>query len=345
MGKGACLFLSGDAKDDEGEGRDAHDKGIEEVGDDGKGGDAGKGRAHEELGTIGEDALDDAGGGVEEAGGAGARDAVFLRDAAGDVADGDDGDGVIGGAEVGEGCHEGDAGFSAPAPTDAGGEVADDVVEAAVVADEFEHAGGEEGDDDELAHAGHALSHGADPVHEGAGGADEGDGSCGKESEDEDFHDVHAAEGGAEDEEVGEDFEPLGFLGDGDGCEFPAQDDVEQEDEEGCREDDGKVGLEFVLHGAALGAGGGDGGIGDEGEVIAEEGTADDTSGHEGERGACFICQSDGDGHEGDDGADGCADGEGDDAGGEEDAGKYHVGGEKGESEVDSGIDRADVFG
>lgn len=223
--------------------------------------------------------------------------------------------------------------------------MADDVVEAAVVADEFEHAGGEEGDDDEFAHAGHALSHGTNPVHEGAWGADEGDGSCGEEAEDEDFHDVHAAEGGAEDEEVGEDFEPLGFLGDGDGCEFPAQDDVEQEDEECGREDDGKVGLEFVLHGAALGAGGGDGGVGDEGEVIAEEGAADDTSGHEGERGACFICQSDGDGHEGDDGADGCADGEGDDAGGEEDAGKYHVGGEKGEGEVDSGIDRTDVFG
>ena len=65
------LLLFGKPEEDEDEGRDAHDKGIEQVGNDGKGGDAGKGRAHEQLCAVWQDALDDAGRGVKQAGGAG----------------------------------------------------------------------------------------------------------------------------------------------------------------------------------------------------------------------------------------------------------------------------------
>ena len=95
-------------------------------------------------------------------------------EAEGDVlgygAGGDDGNGVVGGAEIGDADQGGDAEFGSPLAADVAGQPGDDEVDAAVVADGLEHASGQQGDDDELAHAGDARSHGSEPVEEGGTG-------------------------------------------------------------------------------------------------------------------------------------------------------------------------------
>ena len=214
----------------------------------------------------------------------------------------------------------------------------DDVGQATVVADEFEHARSQQGDDDELAHAGHALAHGTHPVDSGAAAFNSGHNAGGNDAEDEHFHDVHAAEGGDEHEQVGQHFEPLGFLRDFHRGEVPAQGHIEHQHEHGCGADDGEVCLEFILHGAALGAGGGNGGIRNEREVVPEECAAYDAAGHEGQVGARFICQPHGHGHEGNDGTHRGADGKGNDTGCQEHACQHHVCREQRKGEVHRGI-------
>ena len=55
-------------------------------------------------------------------------------------AGGDDGNGVVGGAEIGDADQGGDAEFGSPLAADVAGQPGDDEVDAAVVADGFEHA-------------------------------------------------------------------------------------------------------------------------------------------------------------------------------------------------------------
>ena len=74
---------------------------------------------------------------------------------------------------------------------------------------------------------------------------------------------------------------------------------------DGRRQGDPEIALEFVLHGAALTVAGGNGGVGDEGQVVAEHGSAHDASGTqrrvEAGRLGDFQCN----GHDEGDGADG----------------------------------------
>ena len=55
-------------KEDGGEGDEAEGEGIVEIADDGDGGNAREAGGHQHLGAVGDDALDEAGEGVEEAG-------------------------------------------------------------------------------------------------------------------------------------------------------------------------------------------------------------------------------------------------------------------------------------
>ena len=91
---------------------------------------------------------------------------------------------------------------------------------------------------------------------------------------------------------------------------------VDDEGGDGRGQDDAEVDPKFIAHATALGACGGDGGVGDEREVVAEEGTTRDDGRDVLHGQAERLGESEGDGHEGNDGADARSDGEGDDAGG-----------------------------
>ena len=130
-------------------------------------------------------------------------------EAEGDVlgygAGGDDGNGVVGGAEIGDADQGGDAEFGSPLAADVAGQPGDDEVDAAVVADGLEHASGQQGDDDELAHAGDARSHGSEPVEEGGAGIDT-DNSSREDAQQQYQHDVDTCYGRAQHDEVGDYF-------------------------------------------------------------------------------------------------------------------------------------------
>ena len=87
---------------------------------------------------------------------------VYKRQVLGYGAGGDDGTGVVGGPEIGDADQGSDAEFGSPLAADVSGQPGEDEVDAAVVADGLEHASGQQGDDDELAHAGDARSHGSE---------------------------------------------------------------------------------------------------------------------------------------------------------------------------------------
>lgn len=83
-------------------GHGAHDGGIIKVTDDAQRREAREPRGHEQLGSVGQQPLREAGEGVEQAGAPPAIDAEPVGDLAGNRTDGKDGDRVVGRAEVRE---------------------------------------------------------------------------------------------------------------------------------------------------------------------------------------------------------------------------------------------------
>ena len=145
---------------------EAEEGGIEEIGYDADGADAGKAGCHEQLCAVRQDALYAATGGIQEAGAAARVDVELLRYALGDIADGEDSNGVIGRAYIGEGYESADTPFGTCAAFDMPRHTVDDEVQAADIAEDSEDTSGEHGDKDEFAHAHDTLRSAADPAHE-----------------------------------------------------------------------------------------------------------------------------------------------------------------------------------
>ena len=107
----------GSRNEDGGEGDEAEGEGVVEVADDGGGADACEAGGHQQLRAVRDQPLDKAGEGVKDAGDALPVKAEAVADILGYAADGDDGDGVVGRAEVGEADECGDAELgTAPLP-------------------------------------------------------------------------------------------------------------------------------------------------------------------------------------------------------------------------------------
>ena len=165
--------------------------------------------------SVGDEPLHEARESVQYAGGFPSVQVEAPGDVFGYRSGGDDGDGVVGGTQVGDADQCGDAQFGTPLAPHVAGQAGDDEVDAAVVADGFEHASGKQGDDDELAHAGDARAHGAEPVENGvtcprgSGGGADADDSRREDAKQQHQHDVDARHGGAQHEEIGDDLQPL----------------------------------------------------------------------------------------------------------------------------------------
>ena len=145
---------------------EAEEGGVEEVGDDADGADAGEAGSHEQLGAVGKDSLDAATSGIQEAGAAARVDVKFLGYALGDVTDGEDGDGVVRCTYIGEGHQAADAPFGSCAPFDVPRHSIDDKIESTDIFEDGEDAACEHGDEDEFAHSHDTLRGAVDPAHE-----------------------------------------------------------------------------------------------------------------------------------------------------------------------------------
>ena len=325
--------------------RHTDEHGVEKVGEDGDGVETREAGGDEDLGSVGEESLCEAGGGVEDGGGAAWVDAESGGDVLGNGACGDDGNGVVGGADIDEAGEGSDAEFTASFAVNALCECLDDEVNAAVVADDFEHAACQDGHDDEFCHAHHALVHGGKPPEEVVGAEGDADDAREDDADGEHQKHVHAADGKDDDGEVGEDEPEVHVARLGWRADALAEEVIDNQHDDRHRGDDADVDTELVSHAAPLCLGGDDGGVADEGEVVAEVGATHHKSYHEGHADARLLGNADRQGGEGGNGAATGADAERDEAGGEEDAGQDELLGHVAQGDADGGIHRTHRLG
>ena len=128
----------------------ADEHGIVEMGNDGDGVELRKSCCDEHLSTIGKESLREAGGGVEDGGGTARVDVETMGNVLSDGACGDDGNGVVGCADIDKTGDGSDAEFSTSFTLNVASECLDDEFDASVVTDDFEHASCQNRDDDEF---------------------------------------------------------------------------------------------------------------------------------------------------------------------------------------------------
>ena len=148
---------------------------------------------------------------------------------------------------------------------------------------------------------------------------------------------IDAHEGGDQNHDVGQhldDAVSAGFHGTG---AVAAQNGVQDHGDDGGGQSHEEVHAELVLHLGAAALGGGNGGVGDHGQVVAEVGAADDRGAHDGGVQTGALGHTDGHGSHGGDGAHGGADGGGDEAAHQKYAGDQQGHGDEVQSQVDDG--------
>ena len=293
-------FLLGDEID---EYKRAHEKQerIEEIRDHVEGRDA---VAHlvcrrerdEHLCAVGDDALKHAGERVEQGSGLSLGDAVALRHLRGDRVCHDDGDGVVRGGDVhraDEQTHAELTAFFAPEELQ---NAVQERLKAAVLANERADRGNEDRDHRGLKHAGCARAHAAEQLRRRDRARGEHDDRARDDADQQHHEHVDAEQPAQQHQHIGDDLDEAVILQLHD-ADVRAQAEREDEHERHERggQGDGEVLAELVLHLAALTVAGGDGRVGDKGEVVAEHRAAHDGADAKRQGEARGVRRSDGD--------------------------------------------------
>ena len=116
-----------------------------------------------------------------------------------------------------------------------------------------------------------------------------------------------------------------------------AQNSVQDHGDDGGGQGHKEVHAELILHLRTAALGGGDGGVRDHGQVVAEVGATDDRGAHDGGVQAGALGHTDGYGSHGGDGAHGGTDGGGDKAAHQEHTGDQQRNGNEVQSQIDDG--------
>ena len=222
-----------------------------------------------------------------------------------------------------------------------------------MVADELAQAADEHGQDHDLVHAGEALVDVLSPAEQAVGhdlafsagdAAEQAHQTAEQNARGQDDEGVEPGQGQHQHGHVGQDADQLevvqGHFGAARGRE-PEQGHGEQ----GGGQDDEEVHAELVAHLAALGAGGGDGGVRDHGQVVAEHGPAQHHAHEHGHLDAGLGGHAQGDGRDGGHGAHAGAHGRGHEGADEEQAGQDEGRGHQRKAEIHRGVDTADGRG
>lgn len=304
--------------------------------------------SHEELSAVGDETLNDARACVEDAGASAVVNAIAVGKVLRDFAYAEDGDCVVGGAKVREAHEHSDATFGPSAATDTARELVDEVGDAAIDADKFQYATSNHRNQDEFAHAADAACHGRKPSF-GIESAHADAYQSGKQVAYEQ-HDEHVLTHQRQYEygEVGEHLDELRKCDVGRSImpwRVDTHNQVNNRCEESGRQGDADVRLELVAHLYALRAGGNDGGVGDERQVVAKECTAHGGRNDERCGNACFGSKSCCHRRERYDGAHGGADAHAHEAGGDEYPWQQHAFGQQREGEVHGSINSAHGLG
>ena len=205
--------------------------------------------------------------------------------------------------------------------------------------DHLRHTAAEQGQEEHLVHAGEARPDvlGKAEDIQRAGGQTHDAGS--EDADGQDQEHVHAHQSQDQNQQIGHDLDDAvlqhAHLGHHVGTTHDQQHD---DGDDGGRQGDEEVHAELIAHLAALAAGGGDGSIGDHGQVVAEHGAAHAGTQHQGDAQAGLVRNADGDGNDGADGAHGGTGGSAHERGDDEHAGSQEVDGDQAQAQVDGGI-------
>ncbi len=306
---------------------------VVDVADNGQGRDLEDGGHQEDLGAPGDETLADAGEDVQGAGSSLGFHPVGLGDVFGHAAGDEDGDGVVGGAEVGEKDEDPDARLGDGGAPFAGCHTADAVgdqplqgQEAPLGFHELAQATDEDGEDEDLLHACEAVvglfGQGQDRE---VRGDDEPCDTGQNDPRQKHGEHVEPGDGHHKNGRVGQGEEHGGILGFRHAGAFGLE-EKHQDGQDGGRQRHRHVDAELVLHLTPLGAGGGDGGVRDDGEVVSEHRATGDGSGGQGHGKPRFTGDACGDGGQGCNGSHGGAHGCGDESAHDKEAGQEERG-------------------
>ena len=307
--------------------------------------DLGQSGSHQQLRAVRNQPLNAAGEGIEDAGRLAPVHTVPVADLPCYAAHGEDGHRVVRRADVHQTHEEGNGQFCPLLAVDVACDDADEIVDAAVLTDDFQHSACHHRDDDQFAHARDACAHAREPAKDIVSAVDDTDGACQDKPDGQYRHHVHAEDGTEEDGHVRDDFVNA------DRCRLPrrmqvfAHEDIDKEDEDGRRCGDEEVDLELVGHLALLRPCGDDRRVTDEREIIAEERPACHHCHDERQRTACRGGDAGSDGRQGDDGPDTRPDADGNEAGSKEKPRQQQVARQDRQRQVDGSVDAAHLLG
>ena len=198
----------------------------------------------------------------------------------GQLSGGQDGNSVVGSAEVGHAHQSSDGELCASLPTDMAGQLLDDEVDAALLTYQFQHASCHHRHNNQLTHRENAFPHRSKPAVDIEGTCQEADDSREYQSQHEYAHNVHAEGGGDEYGEVGDDLHPFHVAHLLRHAQPAAHEQIDRQNDGGGGHYDEEVDAELVGQAATLRLRGHDGGVGDKREVVAKERAAHDDGCH-----------------------------------------------------------------
>ena len=317
--------------------------GIEEPGPRGDGGDAGKRRRHQGLRTVWNKGLDYAGTRVEKGSRLAGHDVVSSGNLLCKRADGDNRHGIVGRAEIDDTHEQDDAELGATRRTSVAANDTEDVVDTSRALDHSKHSGGKQGDNDQRTDRVDPFPSHVTEVHNPVTLYHSGNDS--RENADEKHGgDVDAEQCQDDDDEIGG-HEPRGTAAvDVDHLHFRRHETIDEQSYQGSRENDLDIGEKLMAHVATLSARGGNGRVGYEGEVVAEESAAKHDRHVERHGRTRSGSHVDGQGSDGNHRTDRSADSHGDEARRHEKTWDNQKGGKETQGDVDCGLHGAGML-
>lgn len=158
-------------------------------------------------------------------------------------------------------------------------------------------------------------------------------------------HDMHADQRQHDDQDVRQQLDEVPGEGALIQCGGNGLERQQHDGDDHGRQNHEEVGLKLILHFHLLGTGGSDGGIRDEGHVVAEHGAAHHDAAYQRHIHAGLVGDLNADGHQGGNGTHGSTHGEAQHAADEEQAGQNHVGGQHLQAQVGHGGNGAHAIG
>ena len=274
-------------KQDGEENRQADADGVEKEGDD-------AGRAEglsrhvgdkvggkEELDAVGQEALREAGDGIQNRGRTLRLNVIVLGNASGNRTSREDSHRIVGGADVHQAYQGTDAEFGTSLGVDTPSHMSQQEIDAAIRANEFQEASCHDSHQYHFAHADHAVAEVIHPTEQTESATPHADDARKQDAQQQYQDNVQTHQRDDDDYDVGENQQKVNgmwFLKD---LGIFAQEKVDTEHQERHRQDEAEVGAELILHLASLTLGGRDGGVADEREIVAEIGATHYNSYHE----------------------------------------------------------------